>query len=352
MSYAQVPTASRAQIRKAGDTLKGTPYSDTDDWIGAYDLASQWRACHAYPINTFNVTLRKAISRLAGDPIAAQRLKRMPTIIDKLRRYPAMNLVTMQDIAGVRAIVATIDDVYKIAAKYKKPGSVRHELYKEVDHIQSPRDQDGYRSLHLMFKYKNIKVPSYNDLRIEMQIRTKLQHTWATAVETMGTFLGQALKSRQGNQRWLDFFALVATVFAHREGTPPPPRFASLSSADAVGAMARADQEIAAVKTMEGIQVAVESVPSSRASFYHLIMLDSINRKVAVKAYERDNFDEAVRDYARYEAEAAAGRRIEPVLVSAGSLAKLRRAYSSFFLDINEFLYLISGIISSRDGNV
>ena len=52
-----------------------------------------------------------------------------------------------------------------------------------------------------VLRYKNKLVPHHDDLRIEMQIRTKLQHIWATAVETMGTFLGQALKSRQGDQQ-------------------------------------------------------------------------------------------------------------------------------------------------------
>jgi len=66
-------------------------------------------------------------------------------------------------------------------------------------------------------------------LRVELQIRTKLQHLWATAVETMGTFLGQALKSRQGSQDWLDFFTLISSAFSFIEGTPQIPRYSNLS---------------------------------------------------------------------------------------------------------------------------
>lgn len=45
----------------------------------------------------------------------------------------------------------------------------------------------------------------------------------------MGTFLGQALKSRQGSQDWLDFFALVSSAFSYIEKTPQIPRYSELS---------------------------------------------------------------------------------------------------------------------------
>jgi ppGpp synthetase/RelA/SpoT-type nucleotidyltranferase len=93
-------------------------------------------------------------------------------------------------------------------------------LTDEKDYIQSSRDADGYRSLHLIYKYRNIKNPSYDGLRIELQIRTKLQHIWATAVETMGTLLGQALKYRQGEEAWQDFL-LSHRLLLHTWKVPP-----------------------------------------------------------------------------------------------------------------------------------
>mgnify|MGYP000450751741 FL=1 len=40
--------------------------------------------------------------------------KRLPTILDKLRRYPATSLAKMQDIGGARAICKSIEDIKKI----------------------------------------------------------------------------------------------------------------------------------------------------------------------------------------------------------------------------------------------
>lgn len=77
-----------------------------------------------------------------------------------------------------------------------------------------------------IYRYYSDVNKAYNGLKIEMQLRTKLQHAWATAVETVGTFIRQALKSSQGEEEWLRFFAFMGTVIALREkqslvpGTP------------------------------------------------------------------------------------------------------------------------------------
>src|SRR5438270_11039884 len=59
----------------------------------------------------------------------------------------------------------------------------------------------------------------YNGLRIEIQLRSRLQLAWATAVETVSTFTGQALKSNIGDDAWKRFFALMGSSIARREGT-------------------------------------------------------------------------------------------------------------------------------------
>jgi len=350
MAFSSVPKESKNQINKAGRILVD-PNASPDDLQRVQALADRWRACHAYPINTFQATLRVKLRDFSGDPIVAQRLKRMPTIIDKLRRFPAMQLTTMQDIGGVRAVLKTVTQVYKLADEYRNNTSFQHELVDQKDYIQSPRDEDGYRSLHLIYKYKNKQNPGYDGLRIEMQMRSRLQHSWATAVETMGTFLGQALKSRQGDREWIDFFALTSSAFAHMENRSPIPRFSDLSREQTFQAVVAAEADLRALEKMRGFSVAVNQIVKTRGAgksrFYHLIILNSLERTVQIRPYDRDSFKQALADYSEVEAEAAKGKKIEPVLVSAGPLATLRRAYPNFFLDIGEFINLVSGIIGA-----
>jgi len=175
MGFCKVPSESKTKINRAGTILVQGSES-LQEMASALDLAERWRASHAYPINTFQGTLRKKLKGFSGNPIAAQRLKRMPTIIDKLRRYPAMKLTTMQDIGGVRAILANVKNVYKLTENYINNRRLLHDLADQKDYIQNPRSEDGYRGIHLIYKYKNKNVPDYDGLRLELQIRTRLQH--------------------------------------------------------------------------------------------------------------------------------------------------------------------------------
>ena len=348
MTFSPVPQESKSQIKKAGEILAlGNP--EHPEYLWALNLADKWRACHAYPINTFQSTLRVKLKKFSKEVIVAQRLKRMPTIIDKLRRYPAMQLTTMQDIGGIRAVLGSVNDVYKLADEYRKSSFFAHSLVHENDYIQTPRDDDGYRSIHLIYKYINKQTPSYDGLRIELQIRTKLQHIWATAVETMGTFLGQALKSRQGDQEWLDFFALTSSAFAHKEKSIPVPRYAHLTAQETFKAVADAEKNLKALEKMRGFSSAANEIARGRGTgrgwSYHLIVLNSLENTIKITSYNRESIDQAVSDYSKVELEAALGSKIEPVLVSAGPIEKLRRAYPNFFLDIGGFISNVNSIL-------
>src|SRR5262245_30060847 len=142
MAFSSVPLESKSQINRAGEvlakfhlqskveskTFQVMTIDEDSELEHAWDLAARWRACHAYPINTFQSTLRTKTKELAGDPIVAQRLKRMPTIIDKLARYPSMTLSQMQDIGGIRAILSSVAQAEKLAADYCDNANFEHEL--------------------------------------------------------------------------------------------------------------------------------------------------------------------------------------------------------------------------------
>ena len=85
---------------------------------------------------------------------------------------------------------------------------------------------------------------------------------------------------------------------------------------------------------------------SGKSWRYHLIILNSVEGTVQIAAYDRDRFEQTVTAYGEVEAEAAQGKHIEPVLVSAGSIDNLRRAYPNFFLATVDFTKNVSDIIS------
>ena len=339
------PRFSKSEINKAGSILvSSNPPPEDHNW--AQEVLTNWRACHGYPINTFQATLRQKLRHVDTNALVAQRLKRAPTIVDKLTRYPKMKLARMQDIGGLRAVMSTIEQVRKLESDYRN-SRFKHKLVNSQDYLTHPK-ADGYRSIHLIYRYKNDRAPAYDGLQLELQIRTKLQHAWATAVETMGTFLGQALKSRQGDQQWLSFFEITGSAFAHLENSPLVPGYEMLSRQQTYEAVAQTEADLGVLNKLTGFSVAMNAISTDqKRGSYHLIVLNSASKTVAIKTYSLNRLEEASEAYAEVEAKAAEGDQIEAVLVSAGPIDQLRRAYPNYFLDTNDFINRVRSIIKS-----
>ena len=127
-----------------------------------------------------------------------QRLKRMPTIVDKLRRLPTMKLSSMQDIGGCRAVFSTQAEIACVQERFMRNSLRRNGTDDAVsDYISKPRSS-GYRGVHVLTRY--------DGRRIEVQLRTELQHKWAKLVELLVVVTGIDYKSGDGSDlvhRWL-----------------------------------------------------------------------------------------------------------------------------------------------------
>src|SRR5438270_870529 len=66
---------------------------------------------HACPLNAVTVTVRQRALAVNPNAVVAERRKRLPTILDKLKRHPTMSVTTMQDLGGCRVIFETVAEV-------------------------------------------------------------------------------------------------------------------------------------------------------------------------------------------------------------------------------------------------
>jgi len=268
------PQYSRTKVQRAGELLiSENGFHDIDKWLDAFSIMSNWRACHGYPINTFQATLRTKLKKIDANALVAQRLKRAPSILNKLQRFPGMSLPRMQDIGGLRAVVTTLNQLKRLHKNYKET-NFTHSLVAEFDYVQNPKPS-GYRSIHFVYKYKLRNPSPYDGLLIELQARTKLQHAWATAVETVGTFLEHSLKSSEGPEAWLNYFSLVSSAFAHLEGTPLVPGYEHLGKIETYKAASSESARIGIRDMLIGYSSAVNAIPSSGVrSAYYLVELE------------------------------------------------------------------------------
>ena len=343
-----VPAHSNGQINRAGSTLIDRDSFSSSQVLNSLKCLNHWRSCHGYPINTFQATLRNKIAAVGcQDTIVAQRLKRLPSILAKLNRYPTMNLCQMQDIGGIRAVVPTLDDLRKLEAHYKKSG-FDHVLTNEKDYIVQPKS-DGYRGLHLVYRYKSRRRKEYDGLSVEVQIRTKLQHIWATAVETMGTYLDYALKSSEGPSQWLDFFGISGSMFAHIEGTPTIQKHGHLAAAEVEAVTLSAARKLDVRAKLRAFAAATKTIEIHELlDGIVLVVLDPVKKLVELRSFAEGDLDTATQEYNEIEEKISLGASLQAVLVRTDRIADLKRAYPNYFLDAAEFNETLDSIESSR----
>lgn len=357
MAYSK-PIYRREDINTAGRLLTGEQ-CDLDS-RQALTIINNWRSSHAFPLNAFHVTLRQRAQKVDARALTAQRLKRLPSIASKLARFPDMRLTQMQDLGGCRAVVRTIADVDKLVAAYKrataKNPKARHEFLHAKDYISEPK-ADGYRSYHMIYRYrsKSKKHQPYNGLKIEIQIRTKLQHAWATAVEIASTFTGQALKSNIGDESWKRFFKLMAMHMALREGRPPVPDTPTdhnelRTELHDLANRLNVNNVMAGCGT--GLKMVEPDISKKRKGEVHsyLMILDSQQRRTDVVGYSLQELPQAQEDYLQTEEQNKDKPWIQSVLVSVDSIAALRRAYPNFYLDSIEFTHAVDQAIGKANG--
>jgi len=334
---------SRSQIIKAGKLIKDED-STSEQIIGATQVIDNWRAAHAYPLHVIYMHLRRMASNRT-DIVVAERLKRLDSIISKLKRQPSMNLWTMQDLGGCRFIVPTVHEVFLYADKYKN-SRIRHKFVSSYDYISSPKIS-GYRSLHLVFEYQSDANDDYNkNMLIELQFRTHLQHLWATAVETMGLFTNQALKAGQGNEDIKRFFVLVSSLFALKEGSPVVSG-TSTDPKELVTEINEINNRQHFLDMLSAIRVAVDHHSGTEFSRqgYYILILNYNTRRLRIKYFKPSQSEEANTTYAQIEGTRAESQ-IDAVLVSVSSFKILKAAYPNYFSDIGEFIDILKGYLS------
>ncbi|WP_420621880.1 RelA/SpoT domain-containing protein [Candidatus Poriferisodalis sp.] len=208
---------SKNQINKAGRTLrryfsKTQPIPTGAEARSALGVLRNYRSAHSAALLSARMGLQSCIrTEEVLDIILSQRLKRIPTIIDKLSRQPTMALTTMADIAGCRAVFLTQEDVNRVRARFMSNALRRSRRSGQTftdrvyDYVAEPRDT-GYRAIHIH--------TTYQGMRVEVQLRTLIQHAWAVRVEDRSTETGVDLKSGHGPEEELALYRRMAETIA------------------------------------------------------------------------------------------------------------------------------------------
>jgi ppGpp synthetase/RelA/SpoT-type nucleotidyltranferase len=353
MRFAKPEGHSKKKVDWAGKILIDESSSE-EDKEKAIEILDNWRAIHRYPMHIFKKRLKNVSEKMEKEALSVQRLKRLPSIIKKLQRVyqgdkPTMKLSQMQDIAGCRVVMPNIEQARKLYKKHYLKGHIKHTLVNEKDYMMSPK-KDGYRSIHLIYRYNSDKEgkQEYNNLLVEVQIRSKLQHLWATAIEIVDFFTKQAIKSNEGQKEWIDFFRLVSSAFALSEKTPIIPG-TSKNKKELYRQIKVQEKKLKVINVMKGWTQAIgvfEEVSEKRPDVqFFLLELDVEAGRLILRSYTKEQEEKAIKDYDIAEKKNQNKKGYDVVLVGADTDKDLKKAYPNYFVDSKEFLIKLQHIL-------
>lgn len=253
----------------------------------------------------------------------------------KLKRFQDMQLDRMQDIAGVRIIFKELAQVEKfqksMETTYLK-GSRKFKLISTKDYISNPKN-DGYRSIHQIFEYNdNVKM------RLDLQIRTKLQHYWATAVEVLDMKSKTKIKQGSGESWNREFFKLCSELFSLLENPNK-----ENNKKDICQKIDKLDKEYNILQNLKALALSNKNIENqaNNKNYYFIVLLDFDKSTLRITGFKKRDFEEAKKLYDFYE-EDLRDKNSDVVLISLDEVKMLKKAFPNYYLDSNSFIDVIT----------
>ncbi|MEE9432900.1 MAG: RelA/SpoT domain-containing protein [Sphingorhabdus sp.] len=343
MQNRKSPSFVRPGNSKGRVNRSGTAISLGNQTAEDMAVVENWRTSHAYLLNTFQATLR---NKAKGKPIiVAQRLKRRPTILGKLQRYPQMKLARMHDIAGCRVIFDSVAALEDYRAKMHKARFKHIRKAEEQDrwnYLRSPKPS-GYRGVHDVYEYR-AKVGGgepWNGLLLEIQYRTQVQHAWATAVEVAGLVTHNNPKFDQGSSEVLEFFKLSSEILA-RAYENSTSCYPGLTNSEVITRLDEANRKTHMLRLFKQIRI-VQGQKEVQRKNTIMVLKPAISNgieEIQLDIYTFNNIFSATEEYHKLEQDL--GEKADVVLVKSDSMDSIQAAYQNYFGDTSEFTSLLA----------
>lgn len=322
---------SKSQLDRAGRILSDKE-REYDDVALELDVAFEdFRRDHLSPLTNLTLILQDWLSAYDKSYYIAQRLKRKPQILRKLRRL-SVRLTQLQDIGGCRIIVESNSDVNELITFIERrlksqPG---YELVRSTDYRELGRDITGYRAYHLI-----LQIDGYF---LELQLRSKIQHYWSESIERTSVIYGYHLKEQEGDQVVINYFkAFSDSLHTLEQGR-------KLSAADEMDleAMRQASEDIISIYDSERIlasyvnedivKTLAEKESQYPAGLKNWILVFNWNdgNFVTWDIVGRDP-GQAVAAYQRYERQFLSQDKFEVVMIGSSDISTVKHTHSHYF---------------------
>ena len=338
-------------IRKIGEKLR-EGIELTEEEKLEFD---NFREAHNIIIKLFTIELKKV--NFSNQHLTASRNKRIETIISKLRRPEKPKLDRIHDIAGTRIIfenIKSLEDYIDILENTELVNFKEkiNEDKNRYNYIKNPKS-DGYRSIHKVFYYSsNIPYSTLNEKsfnlenkKIELQLRTRLQHIWATTVEIYDIINKSNIKTGTHNKLETKeglFFKNCSLVFEGIESNDVEKIKININKIFRDKDLVEIYNRLKGIKNIKNIQL-----PKTLGSDEVFILITDLNKGKTTffttdpieKNDKQDTFLINA-SYRRLEEKNTKGEYIL-LLLTLGDIKKLKNVYPNYFLNTNKFISIL-----------
>lgn len=340
---------TKSRIDRAGIAFAKDSFRDIDEMIELEDVFDEYRKSHLEPLSETTLELQRWLNEYGHDYYIAQRLKRKPQIIRKLNRL-SVRLTQLQDIGGCRIIVEKNELVDQIIEFIKRKIESTEELnlVRITDYREKGRDVTGYRSVHLLLERSGKKL--------ELQLRSRIQHYWAESIERTSVIYGYHLKESEGDEKVISYFHKLSDAFFEIESGRTP----SVRSRLEIDVAKKEAEEIIkghssskAIDSHVNEDIILTLIEKERRSS------SPINNWIIVFDWSSGKFvswdivgktpDEAIRAYVNYENQFPVGQNFEVVLIGSSHVATVRKTHSHYF-GIEDYERILENLDESIEG--
>lgn len=184
---------SKSQVDRLGERLRLGPIGETE-----LQELSLYRERFSSAYRTVAERVREGLGYVpTGRPA-----KSTSAIVEKLRRE-SIRLSQIQDIAGLRLVVASVRDQDEAVNRIR-------EAFSSVTVVdRRERPSNGYRAVHV--------VVSIDGFPVEVQVRTELQHQWAEVSEKLADMVDPSVKYGGGPDWVVEFLRRNSEVVGSLE---------------------------------------------------------------------------------------------------------------------------------------
>lgn len=322
---------TKTKIDRAGVALSKGEFRSEEELLELEGVFDEYRKSHLQPLSETTIELQNWLNAYGGSYYIAQRLKRKPQIIRKLNRL-SVRLTQLQDIGGCRIIVEKNQDVEKLRKFIEEKISTQSnfKLNRSTDYREKGRDDTGYRSLHLMLEKNGIKL--------ELQIRSRIQHYWAESIERTSVIYGYHLKEKEGDQAVIGYFKQLSDIFYEIEAGREPHAQEKLeldqlrAKSEAIIESSDKNKVFNSYVNEDIIKTLSEKEARNKNGLNNWIIVFDWNSGAFVSwDIINRNPDDAIAAYVQYENMFPASAGYEVVMIGSSDVATVRQTHSHYF---------------------